>query len=256
MDAIYDEIETYDTVPGKAHAVEQVPPSKFVHLMTAVVPVKVVPGTSAHALGLSQGTVCMVAFVSSNTVAVVRTVLTAAMELQPRRAEYLILLSRNNLTPYAKKFLFTGFSSTTDAYAAAPVPVAGANVPSPQSVPRKAEKKTDGKSAPRKKHSSASNGLASGAAEPFSLQRVDHFLLVDLQGDVGNHSLVPPHIPLTAKEQALVKERYPGKFPSLLTTDPQVRYLGIPTSHIIMVKEQFGKQQPHHTYFQVRELLK
>jgi DNA-directed RNA polymerase subunit H (RpoH/RPB5) len=164
-------------------------------ILVAVVPTEAPRLTTSWATGMLPGSRLGVIAIDQGNVGTMREVLAT---MQERNLTTLILVSRQPLTAYSKKFLV--------------------------------DSTEEGKS-------------------------IQHFQYADLQAAIVDHKLVPRHAPLNSAMTKIVKDRFiGGKFPRLLTTDPMVKFLGLPLGAVVSVREVFGREQAVITYFEVHDV--
>jgi hypothetical protein len=95
-------------------------------------------------------------------------------------------------------------------------------------------------------------------AKPVNGVPIDCFLLRNLQGNIAEHRLQRPHVPLNAACCAALRERYKDAiFPALRgakeALDPMVHFMGFPIGTLVAVQEAGGLAQAVTTYWEVRE---
>lgn len=186
-------------------------------------------GTTAWALGIPPGSKLAVVTVPCPNMEHVRAV--EAMQ-EAKKIEYVIILAGEKLTVYAANYV---------------------QGPGAESKPRPKAVAGD----------TGGTGTGTGGdgdgEHHASAPAPDHpklqtFVLADLQAPIDTNCMTPKHVPLNAACAARVQAAYgPCKFYRLLTTDPMVRFLGMPAGTMIATFECYGRGQPEVKYNVVGE---
>lgn len=67
------------------------------------------------------------------------------------------------------------------------------------------------------------------------------FGLNELQVNITQHRLVPPHHRVTEEERKMLEEKFKGKLPQILTTDPVARYYNFQRGEYIRIHRKEGR---------------